>query len=67
MAIELPEPIAAYFAGTNKQDVDAMLALFAAAAVVKDEEDSGQPADRGRGAGPPLRPRRQRPDPAAPS
>ena len=28
-------------------------------------EDSGQPADRGRGAGPPFRSRGQRPDPAA--
>jgi hypothetical protein len=37
MSMELPEPIAAYFAGTNKHDVDAPLAPFAAAAIVKDE------------------------------
>ena len=37
MSTELPEPIATYFAGTNKHDVDTMLAPFAAAAIVKDE------------------------------
>src|SRR5438876_4997210 len=37
MSMELPEPIAAYFARTKKHDVDAMLAPFAAAAIVKDE------------------------------
>jgi len=37
MSIKLPEPIAAYFAATNSQNVDAMLALFAETAIVKDE------------------------------
>ena len=37
MPTELPEPVAAYFAATNAHDVDAMLAHFAATAVVKDE------------------------------
>ena len=37
MSIELPKPIAAYFAATNTHDIDAMLALFAEAATVKDE------------------------------
>ncbi len=37
MSMELPEPIAAYFAGPKKHDVDAMLAPFAAAAIVKNE------------------------------
>lgn len=37
MSIKLPEPIAAYFAATNSHNVDAMLALFAGTAIVKDE------------------------------
>ena len=37
MSVNLPQPIAAYFAATNRHDVDAMLASFAATAVVKDE------------------------------
>ena len=37
MSITLPEPIAAYLAATNRHDVDAMLAPFAATAIVKDE------------------------------
>jgi len=37
MSIELPEPIAAYFVGTNNHDTDAMLAPFADGAIVKDE------------------------------
>ena len=37
MSIKLPESVAAYFAATNAHDVDAMLALFAETAFVKDE------------------------------
>lgn len=37
MSIKLPEPIAQYFAATNEHNVDAMLALFAEGASVKDE------------------------------
>lgn len=37
MSIKLPEPIAAYFAATNSHNIDAMLALFAETAIVKDE------------------------------
>ena len=37
MSMKLPEPIGAYFAATNTHDVDAMLALFAQTALVKDE------------------------------
>lgn len=37
MSLELPEPIAAYFAGTNNHDIDAMLAPFAEAAIIRDE------------------------------
>ena len=37
MSVELPQPIASYFAGQNDHDIHAMLALFAAAAIVKDE------------------------------
>jgi len=37
MSIELPEPIAAYVAGKNQHDINAMLAPFAEAAIVKDE------------------------------
>jgi hypothetical protein len=37
MSMEVPEPIAAYFAGTNEHDVEAMLAPFVAAAIVNDE------------------------------
>ena len=37
MSIELPKPIAAYFAATNTHDVDAMLVPFAEAATVRDE------------------------------
>ena len=33
----LPKPVAAYFAATNEHDVDAMLAFFSEAAIVKDE------------------------------
>jgi hypothetical protein len=48
MSIALPEPIAAYFAGTNTHDIDAMLDPFAEAAIVKDEgqERQGLPAIR---------------------
>lgn len=48
MSRELPEPIATYFAGVNRHHVDAMLAPFAEAAVVKDEgqERRGLPAIR---------------------
>jgi hypothetical protein len=48
MAIKLSEPIAAYFTAKNSHDVEAMLAPFAAAAVVKDEgeERHGLPAIR---------------------
>lgn len=37
MSIKLPEPMASYFAAANTQNVDAMLALFAETALVKDE------------------------------
>jgi ketosteroid isomerase-like protein len=37
MSATLPEPLAAYFAAKNRHDIDAMLAPFAAHAVVKDE------------------------------
>ncbi|RDJ24253.1 nuclear transport factor 2 family protein [Bosea caraganae] len=37
MPTSLQEPIAAYFAATNRHDVAAMLALFATDAVVHDE------------------------------
>jgi hypothetical protein len=37
MTIQLPSPLAAYFAAKNKHDIDAMLAPFADDAVVKDE------------------------------
>ena len=37
MSTERPEPIAAYFAGKNQHDINAMLAPFAGAAIVKDE------------------------------
>lgn len=35
--VELPEPIAAYFTGTNNHDTDTMLVPFDEAAIVKDE------------------------------
>jgi ketosteroid isomerase-like protein len=35
--MNLPEPIAAYFAAKNRKDIDAMLLPFAADAIVKDE------------------------------
>lgn len=35
--MKLPEPIAAYFAGTNNHHLEAMLAAFTDGAVVKDE------------------------------
>ena len=37
MSTKLPEPIAAYFAATNRHDIDAMVAPFAETALVKDE------------------------------
>ena len=37
MSARLPEPLAANFAGVNIHDIDAMLAPFSEAAVVKDE------------------------------
>ena len=37
MSVELPKPIAAYFAATNTHDVDAMLVPFAEAATVRNE------------------------------
>jgi len=37
MSMELPKPIAAYFAATNTHDIDAMLVPFAETATVKDE------------------------------
>ena len=37
MTIELPQPLADYFAAKNRHDIDAMLAPFSADAVVKDE------------------------------
>jgi hypothetical protein len=49
MSLKLPEPIAAYFAGTNAHNIDAMLASFAEAAIVQDEgqEMHGHVAMRG--------------------
>ena len=37
MSATLPEPLSAYFGAKNGHDIDAMLAPFAADAVVKDE------------------------------
>lgn len=37
MALDLPTPIAAYYAAKNRHDIDAMLAPFAENAVVHDE------------------------------
>jgi hypothetical protein len=37
MSTTLPEPLSAYFGAKNRHDIDAMLAPFAADAVVKDE------------------------------
>jgi hypothetical protein len=37
MSTTLPEPLSAYFDAKNRHDIDAMLAPFAADAVVKDE------------------------------
>lgn len=37
MSVQLPKPIAAYFAGNTRFDVDAMLAPFAEDALVGDE------------------------------
>lgn len=37
MSIELPKPLAAYYAAKNQKDVDGMLACFAADASVRDE------------------------------
>jgi SnoaL-like domain len=37
MPIKLPQAVEGYFATTNKRDLDGMLALFDATAVVKDE------------------------------
>jgi hypothetical protein len=37
MSIKLPEPIAAYFAASNKHDIDAMLVPFSATTIVTDE------------------------------
>ena len=38
MALDLPPPIAAYYAAKNRQDTDAMLAPFAPDAIVRDED-----------------------------
>jgi len=37
MSMELPLPLARYYAAKNAEDIDAMLAEFAADAVVRDE------------------------------
>lgn len=37
MAIELPEPIARYFAAVNRQDIDAAASTFDVNAIVADE------------------------------
>jgi ketosteroid isomerase-like protein len=37
MNIELPKPLAAYYAAKNQKDIDGMLACFAADASVRDE------------------------------
>ncbi len=37
MALDLPPPIAAYYAAKNRQDIDAMLAPCAPDAIVRDE------------------------------
>ena len=37
MKTKLPEPLGSYFEAVNREDVDAMLTLFAANAVVTDE------------------------------
>ncbi len=37
MKTKLPEPLASYFEAVNREDVESMLVLFAANAVVKDE------------------------------
>ncbi|MBB3595496.1 ketosteroid isomerase-like protein [Rhizobium sp. BK529] len=37
MSIELPKPLAAYYAAKNQKDIDGMLACFAADASVRDE------------------------------
>ena len=37
MTIDLPRPLAAYFAAKNRHDIDAMLAPFAADSIVRDE------------------------------
>jgi hypothetical protein len=44
--MNLPEPLAAYFAAKNRKDIDAMLVPFAAQATVRDEghERSGHAA-----------------------
>src|ERR1700676_4326447 len=48
MSTKLLEPLAAYFAGHNNHDVDAMIGLFTEGAAVKDEgqERRGPPAIR---------------------
>jgi SnoaL-like domain len=48
MSMKLPEPLAAYFAGHDNHDVDAMIGPFAEGAIVKDEghERRGLPAIR---------------------
>src|ERR1700682_4729298 len=48
MSMKLPEPLAAYFAGHDNHDVDAMIGPFADGAIVKDEghERRGLPAIR---------------------
>lgn len=37
MSIELPKPLAVYYAAKNQKDIDGMLACFAADAGVRDE------------------------------
>ena len=48
MTVELPSALDSYFAAKNRKDIDAMLAPFAADAVVRDEghEHNGRDAIR---------------------
>lgn len=45
MAVDLPNPIAAYMAASARLDADAILAPFAADAVVRDERQSHRGRD----------------------
>jgi hypothetical protein len=46
--VDLPEPLAAYFAAKNRHDIEAMAAMFAEQASVRDEgvTHEGRPAIR---------------------